>query len=123
MSERTEHLHCSMVLEWDPEDEVYVVTVPQLPGCRSHAAMLNRWRYVELPQVAPARVATAGRNDPSLALRRQAQAVLRQPGPGGFVPVPRLGRDGLRTVGRPRVTLSGLWWAAASLNPLKALMA
>ncbi len=36
MSERTEHLHCSMVLEWDPEDEVYVVTVPQLPGCRSH---------------------------------------------------------------------------------------
>jgi predicted RNase H-like HicB family nuclease len=28
--------HYSMVLEWDPEDQIYVVTVPELPGCRTH---------------------------------------------------------------------------------------
>lgn len=26
----------SMVLEWEPEGGVYVVTVPELPGCRTH---------------------------------------------------------------------------------------
>jgi predicted RNase H-like HicB family nuclease len=36
MSERDEHDHYSMVLEWDPEDRIYVVTVPELPGCRTH---------------------------------------------------------------------------------------
>lgn len=26
----------SVILEWDPRDEIYVVTVPELPGCRTH---------------------------------------------------------------------------------------
>ena len=25
-----------MVLEWDAEDGIYVVTVPELPGCQTH---------------------------------------------------------------------------------------
>jgi predicted RNase H-like HicB family nuclease len=33
-----EHQHYSMVLEWDPEDSIYVVTVPELPGCMTHGA-------------------------------------------------------------------------------------
>ena len=28
--------HYSMVLEWDPEDQVFVVTEPELPGCQTH---------------------------------------------------------------------------------------
>jgi predicted RNase H-like HicB family nuclease len=28
--------HYSMILEWEPEGGVYVVTVPELPGCRTH---------------------------------------------------------------------------------------
>ena len=28
--------HYSMVLEWDPEDSIYVVTIPELPGCQAH---------------------------------------------------------------------------------------
>ncbi len=30
--------HYSMLLQWDPDDEIYVVTVPELPGCMSHGA-------------------------------------------------------------------------------------
>lgn len=26
----------SVILEWDPGDQIYVVTVPELPGCRTH---------------------------------------------------------------------------------------
>lgn len=26
----------SMILEWDPNDRIYIVTVPELPGCRTH---------------------------------------------------------------------------------------
>ena len=26
----------SMVIEWDPDDEIFVATVPELPGCRTH---------------------------------------------------------------------------------------
>lgn len=33
-----EYQHYSMVLQWDPEDGIYVVTVPELPGCMSHGA-------------------------------------------------------------------------------------
>jgi predicted RNase H-like HicB family nuclease len=25
-----------MSVEWDPEDQIYVLTVPELPGCRTH---------------------------------------------------------------------------------------
>jgi predicted RNase H-like HicB family nuclease len=28
--------HYSMLIEWEPEGKVYVVTVPELPGCMAH---------------------------------------------------------------------------------------
>lgn len=28
--------HYSMVIQWSDEDQVYIVTVPELPGCRTH---------------------------------------------------------------------------------------
>ncbi|MBE3559557.1 MAG: type II toxin-antitoxin system HicB family antitoxin [Ktedonobacteraceae bacterium] len=28
--------HYSMLIQWSNEDQVYVVTVPELPGCRTH---------------------------------------------------------------------------------------
>jgi len=28
----------SMIIEWSAEDEAFVVTVPELPGCRTHGA-------------------------------------------------------------------------------------
>lgn len=31
-------LHYSLLIEWDPRDAIYVVTVPELPGCRTHGA-------------------------------------------------------------------------------------
>jgi predicted RNase H-like HicB family nuclease len=31
-----EHTRYSMILEWDPRDSIFVVTVPELPGCRTH---------------------------------------------------------------------------------------
>lgn len=31
-------LHYSMIIEWDARDEIYVVTVPELPGCQTHGA-------------------------------------------------------------------------------------
>jgi predicted RNase H-like HicB family nuclease len=36
MAHREESRHYSMIVEWDPEDDIYVVTVPELPGCRTH---------------------------------------------------------------------------------------
>lgn len=33
-----ETLHYSLVIEWDPRDAIYVVTVPELIGCRTHGA-------------------------------------------------------------------------------------
>ena len=30
--------HYSMVIEWSQADEAYIVTVPELPGCRTHGA-------------------------------------------------------------------------------------
>jgi predicted RNase H-like HicB family nuclease len=36
MSEQAEHLHYSMNIEWDPRDDIFVVTVPELPGCQTH---------------------------------------------------------------------------------------
>jgi predicted RNase H-like HicB family nuclease len=32
------HDHYSMVIQWSPADDAYVVTVPELPGCHSHGA-------------------------------------------------------------------------------------
>jgi predicted RNase H-like HicB family nuclease len=28
--------HYSMVIQWSKEDNVYIVTVPELPGCKTH---------------------------------------------------------------------------------------
>jgi predicted RNase H-like HicB family nuclease len=36
MSDHGNGLHYSMIIEWDPQDQIYVVTVPELPGCRTH---------------------------------------------------------------------------------------
>lgn len=30
------HLHYSMLIQWSEEDQVYIVTVPELPGCKTH---------------------------------------------------------------------------------------
>lgn len=38
MNDRAERIHYSMIIEWEPLGEVYVVTVPELPGCRTHGA-------------------------------------------------------------------------------------
>ncbi len=37
MSEQ-EYDHYSMYIQWDADDHIYVVTVPELPGCRTHGA-------------------------------------------------------------------------------------
>jgi predicted RNase H-like HicB family nuclease len=31
-------LHYSMIIQWDARDDIYVVTVPELLGCRTHGA-------------------------------------------------------------------------------------
>lgn len=41
MSEEDNRDHHSMVLEWEPQGRVYVVTVPELPGCRTHGRSLE----------------------------------------------------------------------------------
>jgi predicted RNase H-like HicB family nuclease len=28
--------HYSMIIEWSDEDQAFIVTVPELPGCRTH---------------------------------------------------------------------------------------
>ena len=40
MSEADEYGRYSMILEWEPVGGVYVVTVPELPGCWTHGATL-----------------------------------------------------------------------------------
>ncbi len=30
--------HYTMLIQWDPNDHIYVVTVPELEGCASHGA-------------------------------------------------------------------------------------
>ena len=32
------HLHYSMTIEWSDEDDAFIVTVPELPGCITHGA-------------------------------------------------------------------------------------
>jgi predicted RNase H-like HicB family nuclease len=36
MSDQIRPIRYSMIIEWEPEGAVYVVTVPELPGCRTH---------------------------------------------------------------------------------------
>jgi predicted RNase H-like HicB family nuclease len=33
--------HYSMNIRWSDEDEAYIVTVPELPGCRTHGETLE----------------------------------------------------------------------------------
>ena len=28
--------HYSVIIGWDPDDKIYIVTVPELPGCMTH---------------------------------------------------------------------------------------
>jgi antitoxin HicB len=28
--------HYSMNIQWDEDDQIFIVTVPELPGCRTH---------------------------------------------------------------------------------------
>lgn len=37
----TEYDHDSVIMEWDPTDRIYVVTVPELPGCMTHGSTLE----------------------------------------------------------------------------------
>jgi len=37
----TAMMRSAMLLEWVPEDEIYVVTVPELPGCLTHGRTLE----------------------------------------------------------------------------------
>ena len=30
--------HYSTLIQWDPRDDIYIVTVPELPGCRTYGA-------------------------------------------------------------------------------------
>ena len=36
MTEQSEAYHYSMVIQWSEEDETFIVTVPELPGCITH---------------------------------------------------------------------------------------
>jgi predicted RNase H-like HicB family nuclease len=31
-----EDFHYSMIIQWDDRDDIFVVTVPELPGCMTH---------------------------------------------------------------------------------------
>ena len=33
-----QYAHYSMNIQWDEDDQIYVVTVPELPGCRTHGS-------------------------------------------------------------------------------------
>jgi predicted RNase H-like HicB family nuclease len=28
--------HYSMIIEWSDEDQAYILTIPELPGCKTH---------------------------------------------------------------------------------------
>ena len=36
MTETTSAPPYSLLIAWDPRDQIFVVTVPELPGCRTH---------------------------------------------------------------------------------------
>lgn len=38
MSNGNGYQHYSLMLEWDPRDDIYIASVPELPGCRTHGA-------------------------------------------------------------------------------------
>jgi predicted RNase H-like HicB family nuclease len=45
--------HYSLLIQWDEEDKIYVVTVPELPGAKTHGktqeeAIKNSYEVIEL---------------------------------------------------------------------------
>ncbi len=45
--------HYSMVIQWDPEDQIYIISVPELPGAKTHGktydeAIKNILEVIEL---------------------------------------------------------------------------
>jgi predicted RNase H-like HicB family nuclease len=45
--------HYSMLIQWSKEDQAYIVTVPELPGCKTHGdtyeeAVKNAQEVIEL---------------------------------------------------------------------------
>ena len=38
MNQQEEYRRYSMLIEWSDADQAYIVTVPELPGCRTHGA-------------------------------------------------------------------------------------
>lgn len=45
--------HYSMTIQWDDEDKIYIVSVPELPGCKTHGktyeeAIQNALEVIEL---------------------------------------------------------------------------
>lgn len=51
MSKKYEHY--SMIIQWSKEDNVYIVSVPELPGCKTHGetyeeAIRNAQQVIEL---------------------------------------------------------------------------
>lgn len=50
---KVDSLHYSMLIQWSEEDQVYIVTVPELPGCKTHGktykkAIKNAKQVLEL---------------------------------------------------------------------------
>ncbi len=41
MNEPEEYPHYSVILEWDDRDDIYVVTIPEWPGCHTHGETLE----------------------------------------------------------------------------------
>ena len=41
MNEHEEYPHYSITLEWDEVDHIYVVTIPEFPGCHTHGKTLE----------------------------------------------------------------------------------
>lgn len=41
MNDRDDYPRYSMILEWDPRDDIYIATVPDLVGCRTHGDTLE----------------------------------------------------------------------------------
>lgn len=45
--------HYSMVIQWDDEDQIYIISVPELPGAKTHGktyeeAIQNALEVIEL---------------------------------------------------------------------------
>jgi predicted RNase H-like HicB family nuclease len=45
--------HYSMLIQWDDEDEIYIISVPELPGAKTHGktydeAIKNALEVIEL---------------------------------------------------------------------------